>query len=127
MARGISFEGIGSNFTTFNLDATTKAVADLDSSLVINKAVTITGNQEVGFGSDGDKFFGVIDVYEDGYVGVQDQGYRENVPSVSGSVPTYGTTSLVVDGSGNIKASGTVPTRGIIIESDTDSVTVLIG
>lgn len=131
MARGLGFFGINAHYTTFKLSAETKAIAVASGAAAIEgKAVTITGNQEVGFGSNGNEFFGIIDKYEDdGYVTVQDQGYRENVPAVSGSVPTYGQRTLVVDGSGAVKASGTVPTRGIVIDSDATNktITILIG
>ena len=133
MARGISFEGINEHFTTYKLSSATKAVAVASgASYVEGKAVALTGNQEVGFGADGNAFFGIIDKYEDdGYVTVQDEGYRVDVPAVSGSVPTYGTRTLTVNGSGSIKSSGSVPTRGMVIESDStanvNTVTVLIG
>ncbi len=133
MARGISFEGIGFKAATFKLSAATKAIATASgASYVEGKAVAITGNQEVGFGSNGNPFFGIIDKYEDdGYVTVQFEGYKENVPAVSGSVPTAGTRTLVVNGAGAVRSSGSAPTRGTVIEADTtanvNTVTVLIG
>jgi len=133
MARGIGFEGINSHYTTFKISATTKAIVLASGvSAIEGKAIALTGNQEVGFGSDGNDFFGVIDKYEDdGYATVQDQGYRENVPAVSGSVPTFGSKNIVVDGAGSVKASGTPTTRGLIVESDStanvNTVTILIG
>jgi hypothetical protein len=133
MARGLSFHGIGSHYTTFKLSASTAAVVAVSgASAIEGKAITLTGNEEVGFGSDGNEFFGVLNKYEgDGYVGVQDAGYFEDLPAVSGSVPTFGTRTLVVDGAGAVKSSGSVPTRGTVISSDdtanVNTVTVLIG
>lgn len=131
MARGLGFNGINEHFTAFKLSAATKAVATASgASAVEGKAVALTGNQEVGFGANGNAFFGIIDKFEDdGYVTVQDSGYKEGIPAVSGSVPTFGQNTLVVNGSGAVRASGSVPTRGQVIESDTttNTITVLIG
>lgn len=133
MARGISFHGIGAHYTTLKLSSTTKAIAAASGAAAIEgKAITLTGNEEVGFGNDGDAFFGVIEKYEDdGHVNVQDAGYYEDLPAVSGSVPTFGTRTLVVDGAGAVKSSGDIPTRGTVIASDNsanvNTVTVLIG
>jgi hypothetical protein len=133
MARGLSFHGLGAHYSTFKLSAATKAVAVASGAAAVeNKAVTLTGNEEVGFGSNGNAFFGVLTKYEDdGYATVQDAGYFEDLPAVSGAVPTAGTMTLVVDGSGAVKASGTLPTRGTVIASDNtasvNTVTVLIG
>lgn len=131
MARGLGFSGINAHYTSFKLSSATKAIAVASGAAAVEgKAVTITGNQEVGFGSNGNEFFGIIEKYEDdGYVTVQDQGYREDVPAVSGSVPTYGKRTLVVNGAGEVKSSGTVPTRGQVIDADTtaNTITILIG
>jgi hypothetical protein len=132
MARSIGFEKIGAEYTTFKLSAATKAVAVASgASAVEGKAVAVTGNGEVGFGSDNDKFFGIIDKYEDdGNVTVQFDGFKEGIPGVSGSVPTFGTKNLVVNGSGSVKASG-VDGKAMVIASDASSgvntVTILIG
>lgn len=130
---GLSFQGIGVHYTTYKLSAATKAVAVSSGAVAIEgKAVALTGDAEVGFGVDNAAFYGVLTKYEDdGYVSVQDGGYFEDLPAVSGSVPTYGTRTLVVDGAGAVKASGTIPTRGEVISSDAtanvNTVTVLIG
>lgn len=133
MTRGISFQGIGSHETTYKVATATKAIATASgNSAIEGKAITLTGKEEVGFGSDGNAFHGVLVKYEDdGYASVQDEGYFEDLPAVSGSVPTYGTRTLVVDGAGAVKSSGTAYTRGEVISSDdsasVNTITVLIG
>ncbi len=130
MARGgVDFEGIGAEYATFQAaPAIQAAVAVSGAAYVEGKAVTITGNGEVGFGTNGAPLLGKALKYEgDGYLSVQYKGYTA-LPGVRGSLPTAG-SFLVVDGAGAVKASaGAVgPARAISVDSTTNTVMVLIG
>jgi len=121
MARGgVDFSGIDSRFATYAVAAATKAVVAISGvAAVEGKCVALTGNREVGLGSDNDKFHGVVDKYEaDGYATVQTGGYREDVPGVSGSLPSLKDMNLVVNGSGAVKSSGTINTRSEVVSVD---------
>ncbi len=136
MARGgLDFEGIRYSGVTYKANsALVSAVLAARGwendgrSAVLDKAVTITGNGEVGFGSAGDVLLGRIQQYEfDGYVTVQDTGYTE-LPGVSGNLPNPG-DFVVVNGSGAVIASvGAVgPARAVSIDSENFKVMVLLG
>lgn len=105
MARGnISFAGIGFLSATFKAGAGIKAlVAAANRDAVVNLPVVVTSaGDTVDLGNDGDVPFGFIDVYEnDGYVGVQCKGFREDVPVVDTGV-TPGRVCLI-DGNGKLK------------------------
>ncbi len=104
MARGgLSFEGIGANQTSYRGGSAIKAIVEAnDRDYVVNMAVAISGAATADFGADGDALLGFVDVFEnDGYIGVQDRGYRIEVPTVSSS-PTVGQIA-VVDGAGKVK------------------------
>ena len=121
MARGgVDFNGIDSRSVTYAVAAATKAIVTISGVAVIEgKCVALTGNREVGLGSDNDKFHGVVDKYEaDGYATVQTGGYREDVPGVSGSLPSRGDMNLVVNGSGAVKTSAAVQTRSEVVSVD---------
>lgn len=60
MAYEISYEGVRDN-ATFKLNSTTKSAIEGDPKQLIGKVVTITGNGEVGYGSDGDDPIGVVE------------------------------------------------------------------
>ncbi len=129
MARGgVEFEGIGAAYATFKAaDAIKTAVTASGVGYIEGKAVTITGNDEVGFGANGAPLLGKALKYEgDGYLSVQYKGYTV-LPGVSGSLPTAG-NFLVVDGAGAVKAStGAVgPARAISVDSTYNTVMVLI-
>lgn len=110
MARGgLGYEGIGFQAATFKAGAGIKALveaANRDAVVGIPVVVTSAGDT-VDLGNAGDVPFGFIDVYEnDGHVGVQFRGFREDVPVVATGV-TPGRVCLL-DGSGALKdtASG---------------------
>lgn len=129
MARGgVDFEGIGARYTTYKASTSLKSiVAASGVAAVEGKAVTITGNGEVGFGSAGDPLLGKVDKYEsDGYVTVQDAGYAE-FPGVSGSLPTAG-NYVVVNGQGAVVASAgaTGPAKAVSVDATNLKVMVLI-
>lgn len=59
MAIELGFDGLR-NSGTFKLASATKSAIQADPEQIIGKVVTITGNYEVGYGSDGDAVFGVV-------------------------------------------------------------------
>lgn len=132
---GFDFEGIRFGATTYKANdalissvASAKAWENDGRSAVLDKAVTITGDGEVGFGNLGDALLGRIHQYEfDGSVTVQDVGYTE-LPGVSGSLPNAG-DFVVVNGSGAVVASvGAIgPARAVSVDAVNHKVMVLIG
>lgn len=105
MARGgLGYEGIGFQATTFKAGAGIKAlVAAANRDAVVGVPVVVTSvGDTVDLGNAGDVPFGLIDVYEnDGHVGVQFRGFREDVPVVDAGI-TPGRVCLV-DGNGALK------------------------
>lgn len=133
MARGgISFAGIGEQFTTVKAAGSVSAVALASGfAYVENKAVTCEGDGLYGFGSAGDPIRGIIDHYEkDHYMTVQYAGFREGVPGVSGALPTAN-EHLAVNGSGAVSevASPVSPAYAVEVDdtADANTVTVFIG
>lgn len=130
MARGgISFDGIGAHQTTFKAGTALKAVVVAnDRDFVVNMAVAISGAATADFGTNSDALLGFVDVFEnDGFVGVQDRGYRVGVPAVSASVGQI----AVVDGTGNVKgAANTNKLRSPIfveVDAEAETATVFLG
>ena len=129
MARGgLDWEGIGARYVTYKANAAlVSTVAASGVATVEGKAVTITGNGEVGFGSAGNPLLGRLDKYEsDGYVTVQDAGYAE-LPGVSGSLPTAG-NYVVANGQGAVVASAGAagPAKAVNVDAANLKVMVLI-
>ena len=133
MARGgISFQGIGAKYVTVKAAGSISAVA-LASGLAYldNKAVTCEGGGLYGFGNAGDPIRGIIDKYEaDHHVTIQFAGFRENIPGVSGALPTAN-EHLAVDGSGAVSEVATPVSPAYAVEVDgtanVNTVTVFIG
>jgi hypothetical protein len=99
ITRDVQFEEIDANFTTYKNDPGTA----LDSD-DIGKAVVIIANGTVGLGWDGGRICGILAaVKSDGYVTVQDGGYKEEVPY--SSLPAVG-DRVVTNGSGSVKPVG---------------------
>lgn len=132
--KGIDFEGIRYGAATYEAHSGLKDAVnaardwnDDGRDAVIGKAVTITGDGEAGYGSDGDQLLGKIHQYEfDEKVTVQDAGYTE-LPGVSGNLPTAG-DFVVVNGSGAVVAStGAVgPAKAVSVDTANYKVMVLI-
>lgn len=133
MARGgIGFQGIGAKYVTVKAAGSISAVA-LASGLAYldNKAVTCEGDGLYGFGNAGDPIRGIIDKYEaDHHVTIQFAGFRENIPGVSGALPTAN-EHLAVDGSGAVSEVATPVSPAYAVEvdgtADVNTVTVFIG
>lgn len=111
MARGgISFEGIGAQQATFIAGAGLKALVQSGTrDDVVGMPVVISGAQTVDLGTDGDTIFGIIDVYEDdGHVGVQFRGFREDIVISTGETHTATVGKVAAtNGTGEVKDSGT--------------------
>jgi len=133
MARGgIGFQGIGAKYVTVKAAGSISAVA-LASGLAYldNKAVTCEGDGLYGFGNAGDPIRGIIDKYEaDHHMTVQFAGFRENIPGVSGALPTAN-EHLAVNGSGAVSEVATPVSPAYAVEvddtADVNTVTVFIG
>ena len=104
---GLSFENYGFESATFLAGAGIKALVTAHNrDFVVGMPVEITGSDTVDLGTDGDTIFGLIDVYEnDGHVGVQFRGFREDVPTAD-TTPTPGAI-VALDGAGKVKDSAT--------------------
>lgn len=101
---GLSYAGYGFESATFKAGAGIKAlVAAANRDAVVGIPVVVTNAGDVvDLGNAGDVPFGFIDVYEDdGHVGVQFRGFREDVPVVVAGV-TPGRVCLA-DGDGALK------------------------
>jgi hypothetical protein len=128
--RGIDFEGIGAAYVTVQANGSVSSVALVSGvTAVEGKAVTVTGNGQMGYGSAGDPLRGIINKYEDdGYMTVQYKGFR-TAYGVSGSLATAG-KFLCVNGSGLVSAvaSGNVGSAYAMSADSTDNtVMVFIG
>lgn len=117
-----SMNGVGGvTVVTMPLDATTKAAIGTDYDGAKGKAVAITGNNTVGYGTAGDSLFGVIvKVEQDGFASVQVKGFA------CGLVGTASGTAInkfaAVDGVGGVKSAGSgVVSNGYITSFDSAS------
>lgn len=133
---GLDFEGIGYRAATYKADAAlvsavtnARAWENDGRGAVIGKAVTITDDGEVGFGSTGNPLLGKINQYAfDGHVTVQDAGYTE-FEGVSGSLPTAG-DFVAVNGAGKVvtvSAGEGSNSKAINVDTANQKVMVLIG
>lgn len=128
MIRDIGFEGIGALRATVKAHSGVKSMAATSGvAAVEGKAVTVTGNGEMGFGSAGAPLRGIIEKYEDdGYMTVQVEGFKEGVPGVSVTANDF----LCVDGNGAVSkvASGNAgPAYAVSVDSTDNTVVVFIG
>jgi hypothetical protein len=99
---GVLFDGIGAHYTTFKLK-TSDTIVEADQG----KAVTPTANGEVGYGSSGGVFLGILERVEgDGYGSVQDGGYCEVEYASCALLPQLG-KPVVVNGAGLVSQATT--------------------
>lgn len=101
---------------TMPLDAAAKTAIGEKYDGAKGKAVSLTGNNTVGFGSDGDPLFGVIRKAEsDGYATIQVSGFACGITASAAAIGKL----AAVDGSGGIKsAADGVIGRGYITSVD---------
>ena len=106
----ISFDGIGEVIATFAVKAETE--------LAPGDAVVITGNGEVGLGSDGGQICGVVvTTAEDGYAGVQIGGLVQ-VNYSDSAAPAVGWDQISTDGAGSIKAAESGGVTCLVVSVD---------
>lgn len=104
----LSFNGLR-NSGTFKVASATKSTIQSDPKQIIGKVVTITGNQEVGYGSADDEPFGVVEQVE--YVSTNDDDYLVAVAwgQTFEDIKCAGTENagefLACDGTGGVKTS----------------------
>ena len=104
----LSFNGLR-NSGTFKVASATKSAIQSDPKQIIGKVVTITGNQEVGYGAADDEPFGVVEQVE--YVSTNDDDYLVAVAwgQTFEDIKCAGTENagefLACDGSGGVKTS----------------------
>lgn len=114
----IDFHGIGEVVATFKVED--------GAELKPGEAVVLTGNGEVGHGSEDGKLCGVIlHVEEDGYAGVQIGGLIE-VGYSGDAVPAAGWEMLSVDGAGKVKCVNTDGVSCMIVSVDEGTMTAVI-
>lgn len=99
ITRDVQFEEIDAHFTTYKNDPGTAL-----TSSELGKVVVLIANGTVGLGWDGGRICGILAaVKSDGYVTVQDGGYKEDVPY--STLVVIG-DRVVSDGAGSIKPVG---------------------
>ena len=128
-------EGIGARYATVQAAGSVSAVALVSgAAFVAGKAVTATGDAQMGYGNAGDPLRGIIDKYEDdGYMTVQVGGYK-TAPGVSGALPTVN-NFVCVNGAGLVSvcatqtAAGRGPAYAASVDdtADVNTVVVFIG
>lgn len=129
---GYDFEGIGLRTSTWKADTSlVSAVADAREwendgrGAVVGKAVTITGDSEVGFDTSDGILLGKVLQYEfDKTVTVQDAGYTE-FEGVSGSLPDPG--SFVAVSAGVLVSAASGHARVVSKDETNHTIMVLIG
>lgn len=129
---GLGFEGIGAKFVTVQAAGSVSAVALVSGAAFLEgKAVTPTGNGQMGYGSAGDPLRGIIDKYEsDNNMTVQYAGFR-TAPGISGSLPTA-KDFICVDGAGSVSkvaiqtAAGRGPAYAVSVDNTADENTVVV-
>lgn len=127
---GVDFEGISAEYVTVQAHGSVNSVALASGAAAVEgKAVTVTGNGQMGYGSAGAPLRGIIQKYEgDGYMTVQIRGYK-TAPGVSGALPTAG-DFLCVNGAGAVSkvASGNAgPAYAVSVDNAANTVMVFIG
>lgn len=129
MANFISYGGIGVQAATFELDATTKTAIAKDFDSAVGKAVALTGNNTVGYGTSGGAVFGfVLKCDARGLATVQYHGFREDVPisATAANQPALG-GGVCVDGKGGIvKPAADAASGGKVTCVDTTAKTAVI-
>jgi hypothetical protein len=129
------FEGVGAKYVTVQAAGSVSAVALVSgAAFVAGKAVTVTGNGQMGFGSAGDPLKGIIEKYEnDGYMTVQYAGLK-TAPGISASLPAAN-DFVCVNGAGSVSkcavqtAAGRGPAYAVSVDdtADVNEVVVFIG
>jgi len=133
MNKYVELEGIGALRIPIKAHGSVSAIALASGAAAVeNMAVTSTGNYEMGLGSAGDPLKGIIEKYEDdGFMTVQVKGFKENVPSVSGALPSVD-DFVCVNGAGlvsKVASANLGPAYAVSVDAtaDVNTVTIFIG
>lgn len=121
VAGTVQFEEIGASHATYKNNPTTPL-----TSSDIGKAVVLIADKTVGLGWNGADVIGILKVVEDdGYVTIQDGGYKEEVPYAV--EPAIG-DRVVADGTGKVKpvASASAVGRHTVVSKNTANQTVIL-
>lgn len=121
VSRTVQFEEIGASHTTYKNDPNTPLTAS-----DIGKAVVLIADKTVGLGWNGADVIGILKVVEDdGYVTIQDGGYKEEVPYAV--EPAIG-DRVVSDGTGKVKPAGSSSAIGrhAVVSKDTANQKVIL-
>lgn len=117
------------NSGTYYIDQTTTTAINGDLNALVGKAVTITGNQEVGYGTADQPILGIVmtAAYEDQgsekiVVTVESRGGFEGI-AASGITAGAGVT---VNGTGGVQTAETGLVRAVAIAFDTDKATIFM-
>jgi len=129
---GLDYEGAGALNLTYQAAGSVSAVALVSgAAFVEGKAVTATGNGQMGFGSAGDPLRGIIDKYEDDHnMTVQVKGYR-TASGISASLPSAN-DFVCVDGAGAVSkvavqtAAGRGPAYAVSVDNTASVNTVMV-
>lgn len=130
MAEFYSYEGIR-NGATFKVAEATKTALANKYSDIVGKVVTLTGNQEVGYGSAGDEPLGFVEQVEKEstnrdvlVVSVVWNQAREDIPCAgSESVPTF----VACDGNGGLQAASSATSAKLYaVDTENSTCTVYI-
>lgn len=123
-AFGFEYDGLVSS-GTFKLASATKNKIKLDPKQIEGKVVTITGNYEVGYGSDTNVPLGVVTRVEPVVSGSEDLVVTvcwgrtfTNIPCASGAAAG---NYLLCDGNGSLKkvaSTGTSNCKALAVESE---------
>ena len=123
----ISMNGTGGvECVTMLLDSATKAKIGTDYDGAKGKAVALTGNNTVGYGTDGAAVFGVIRKAEpDGVATIQVKGFACGLAGTASS--TAVNKYAAVDGFGGVKSmTGSGVSRGFITAVDDSNKTDIL-
>lgn len=110
----ICFEGVGQVAATF--------LVNDEKTVLPGKAVTLTANNTVGLGTDGDALCGVVlSGARGGAAAIQISGVVK--VGFSGAAPTVGWKELGCDGEGNVKAV-TGGVKCLVLAVDSEAVVI---
>lgn len=126
MSEFYSYEGLRDG-GTFVVDATTKAAIENDPTEIIGKVVTITGNNQVGYGTSGDPPRGVVEMVEKEVSNSDNLVVSVVWHQMKEDIPASGVTAndwVACDGNGGVTKSST-PTMAWASAFDDDHATVM--
>lgn len=129
MAEFYGFDGL-MTAGTFKVDTTTASTVSADPNQLVCKAVTATGDGEVGYGSSSDRILGIVQTVEKEstnsdtlVVCVKFVGTFEDIPYTS--APSVG-DAIAVDGNGGVTKSDSGKGQVLAVNSTDSTCTILL-